>query len=562
MAREKKWRGRLIALLLAALLAPAATGWLVEWLPSLHKLELLAYAWHCRSLPRQPADGRIVLIGMDDASLEKLPIERRAYPLPRSIHARLVDELREAGAGTIAFDVMFIRPAPREDPVLAAAIRRHGKVIGALLPHVHVEGGEERLTFERFAPLLRPWLIPASVLVPRRFGAGLWFDPYPVDSETTVRYLHLSVAAVSCYFDENKRRALVRDRFRLGRIDAPIGADGEILIRYAGPAGMFQPIPYHEVFNGEWKRKRGADFFRNKIVLVGVVDSITDRHDTPLGDMQGLEIHANAAQTLLQGNWLRHWSVLANYLVATALCLLVSLAVWRLGLAPALGAALGLALAWLLAAHQLFLHAGIWADTVEPHGALAATYVAAAAIEARRMRRVFHRFMPSWVAERMLESGGNEAPETAEQEVSVVFCDVRNYTTLSETLPAATIEELLHRYFLAGEEAAQRLGTELDKFVGDEIMLYFQPRPGHEPHALRAVRWALAMQNAAERISQTGLAGELGFRVGVGICTGPVRVGTVGARSRIQHTVIGDAVNTASRPAGRDEGARPRYSDR
>jgi adenylate cyclase len=118
---------------------------------------------------------------------------------------------------------------------------------------------------------------------------------------------------------------------------------------------------------------------------------------------------------------------------------------------------------------------------------------------------------------------------------------------LLRSLPAETIDELLHRYFLAGEEAAQRFGTELDKFVGDEIMLYFRPKESKDRHALRAVRWALAMQEAAARISASGLAGEIGFRVGVGMCTGPVRVGTVGARSRIQHTLIGDAVNTASR---------------
>jgi adenylate cyclase len=202
---------------------------------------------------------------------------------------------------------------------------------------------------------------------------------------------------------------------------------------------------------------------------------------------------------------------------------------------------------WIVASHQLFLHAGIWADMVEPFGAVASTYIAAAALETRRVRGVFYRFMPSWVAEHMLRSSVDEAPQTLDQEVSVVFCDVRNYTVLSEKQPVDKIEEMLHRYFLAGEEAAHHLGTELDKFVGDEIMLYFRSIAGAEPSGLRAVRWALAMQESAARISASGLAGEIGFQVGVGICTGSVRLGTVGARSRIQHTVIGDAVNTASR---------------
>ena len=78
-------------------------------------------------------------------------------------------------------------------------------------------------------------------------------------------------------------------------------------------------------------------------------------------------------------------------------------------------------------------------------------------------------------------------------------------------------------------------------------MLYFVARKGFEHHAVRAVRWAFALQEACGRITDSGLAGEIGFRVGVGMCTGKVRVGTVGAKRRIQHTVMGDAVNTASR---------------
>ena len=133
-----------------------------------------------------------------------------------------------------------------------------------------------------------------------------------------------------------------------------------------------------------------------------------------------------------------------------------------------------------------------------------------------------------------------------EKDVTIVFCDIRDSTKLGETLPSATIEDLLKRYFVAGEEAAVRLGTELDKFVGDEIMLFFEDRPCFEDHAIRGVRWALAIQDAARRITASGLAGDIGFRVGVGVCTGSARVGLVGAKQRIQHTVVGDAVNTAS----------------
>ncbi len=547
MSSARSWDWRLITLVMVALAVPAASRWLVSSMPSLHKLELLAYDWHARALPQLVPDHRIVLVGMDDRSLDRLPLERRSYPLPRRVHAKLVDELSQAGARVIGFDIWFAHPAPEDDEIFSQAMRRHGSVVSGLLPSVQLSPTEESFAFAEPAPLLRPSTMACSLLFPVRFGKIRWFYPYILDSKTANRYLHFSMMLASAYWGERGSVPLLRDHFHLGRINAPVGGDGEILIRFAGPAGSFDPVPYYEVYSGEWKQRRGEGFFHDRIVLVGVVNPLVDHHDTPLGDMQGLEIQANALQTTLQGTWMRHWSVLENHLATTFLCLGAVLAIWRMGLFWGVAAALALAAAWSAAAHQLFLRAGVWADMIEPYGAIAATYIVAATLEARRMRQVFYRFMPSWVAARMLRSTADRSPETAEEEVSVVFCDVRNYTTLSENLPLTAIEEMLHRYFLAGEQAAHRMGTELDKFVGDEIMLYFREKRGLEPHALRAVQWALAMQEAAERISESGLAGKIGFAVGVGICTGRVRVGTVGARSRIQHTVIGDAVNTASR---------------
>jgi adenylate cyclase len=203
--------------------------------------------------------------------------------------------------------------------------------------------------------------------------------------------------------------------------------------------------------------------------------------------------------------------------------------------------------AWTFASHWMFVRTQVWADTFEPVLALVMTLIVATAYETGRVRRVFHRFMPSGVAESMLESHPDDAAYAQEREATVVFCDVRNSTRLAEVLPSRTVEELMRQYFTAGEEAAHRLGTELDKFVGDEIMLYFEDRRGLEPHAVRAIRWAFALQEACGRITDSGLAGDIGFRAGVGMCTGVVRIGTVGARRRIQHTVMGDAVNTAAR---------------
>ena len=558
---KRQGNQRLLILLLIGLGMPLVSRWLISRLPNAQYLELLAYDWHYRALPKLQPDPRIVLIGMDDATLDALPrtlLPRASYPLPRTLHSQLVDKLREAGARVIGFDVMFTRSVPAEDKIFAEALRRHGNVVSAVQPEVNIVAGVETFTFTEPAPLLRPHLRAASILVARRFGKARWFVSYPADHQTSRRYLHLPLALAAAYFGDANRVPRIRNTLELGRIIAPIGQEGEILTRYAGPSGTFQTIPYYQVFNGDWKEAQGANFFRDKIVLIGRVSKLEDRHDTPLGEMQGVEILAHETQTVLQGNWLRHWSEAANYLAKAGLCLILIVVLWKMGLRLALAVTLIEAVLWVIISHQLFIRTGVWADTVEPIIALFLTYIVATGVEARRLRRVFQRFLPRVLADQALTTELGVAATTVGSEATVVFCDVRNYTAMCEELPSEQIEELLRLYFAAGDEAAERFGEELDKYVGDEIMLHFEPRAGLEPHAVRAVRWGLAMQEAAAGIHASGVAGNIGFHVGIGICSGPVRVGTVGARRRLQPTVIGDAVNVASRlqeltkAAGRD----------
>lgn len=519
-------------LLAIALIIPAISHLVVREIPGLYSLELLIYDMHVRALPSIPADDRLVLVGMDDESLNHLPLTRPTYPLPRTMHAKVVQALHDAGAKVIAFDVMFTAPIPDEDVIFGAAMENAKPVLCAIRPDSQIVGGEEIVTLTMPAPLLLPHVTPCSVLAPHLFGKVRGLMPDTVDYNTTDRYPHLSFALAQALGGNPET--------------APTVGDGEILIRFAGPAGTFKHVPYSEVFDGTWKQSRGSDFFRGKAVVIGTVSPFVDHAVTPLGDMQGVEVNIQATQAMLQGNWIRHWSELQNYLLKSTLCLLLIAVVLMMGMRQAFVFFLIEAVVWSFTAHQLFERTQVWADTLEPTLALLMTLIVVSAYEAARIRRVFHRFMPTKVAEQMLESS-MEKPSSREIEATIVFCDVRDSTRLAETLPSATVEELLRQYFVAGEESAIRLGAELDKFVGDEIMLYFEDRRGFEGHAVRAVRWALEIQEACRRITESGLAGNTGFRVGVGISTGIVRLGTVGAARRIQHTVMGDAVNTASR---------------
>jgi adenylate cyclase len=524
---------RLVTLGAIAVLAPAATRWFIRGSPAIHRAELLIYDWHARSLPNIPPDDRIVLVGMDQESLGHLPLDRPSYPLPRTIHASVVRTLHAAGARVVAFDAFFSRSIPAEDPEFAAALSQARPVLCGTEPHVSIVDGNEVVTFTPPDEALRPYLTACSILAPPVLGKFRWLKPETIDAGSMERYTHMTVALAQA----------MGGSFA----PAPRGGDGEFLIRFAGPPNTFKPVPLYQVFDGSWRQRFGPDFFRGKAVLIGIIDPLVDRALTPVGQMQGVEVLAQAAQTILQANWIGHWSEAENAGLAAALCLTMAACIWRLGVRWALLCFVIEGIGWVLAAHQMFIMRQHWADTMEPVASLALTLVVASVYEAGRVRRVFHRFLPSHVAEHMLKANATETASTRETEATIVFCDVRGSTQLAETVSSERMEELLRRYFTAGEDAARQLGTEIDKFVGDEIMLYFEDRAGAEHHALRALRWSFEIHKACKDITASGLAGELGFRVGVGMCTGVIRIGTVGARRRIQHTVIGDAVNTASR---------------
>jgi adenylate cyclase len=538
---------RLCILLLMALAVSGASTWVVRDLGALQKLELLVYDWHMRALPILPADDRIVIVGLDDDSLSQLPIARKAYPVPRTIHAHLLHELHEGGARVVGFDVMFTGEVPEEDEVFARTMQEQGIVFAGIRPMVSLAEGEETYRFTEPSAILRPYLRECSLLWSQRYGRVRWLSPSVVDEQTDKRYMHISMALAAEYMGAPRDEGVLRDTFQIGPIQAPVGRDSEILIRFAGPGGTYAPIPYSEVYSGSWRTTRGASFFKGKIVLVGRVSPFEDQALTPFGQMQGVEVLAQAAQAILASHWITHLTEVANYIVKLVLVSILALAIWTLGFRRGAIVAAVEAIAWIVIAHEAFVLRSLWIDTVEPCGALALSLVVSGSYEAARMRRIFQRFMPSWVADRIIDGRPGGGTGTVEKEVTIVFVDVRDSTTLAEKLPSETIEEILRRYFVAGEEAALRLGTELDKFVGDEIMLFFEERAGYEHHAVRGIRWALAIQEAAEKITESGLAGDIGFRVGVGVNTGAARVGLVGANQRIQHTVMGDAVNAASR---------------
>jgi class 3 adenylate cyclase/CHASE2 domain-containing sensor protein len=353
---------------------------------------------------------------------------------------------------------------------------------------------------------------------------------------------------------------------RIGYVGPP-GQPGEPVP--GQPPGTFERIAFERLLApGAAADEQLRQAVRGKVAIVTYEPSGSqDMHPTPysLGfwgrpgrDMSGAEIHANVIETILTGKAPRPvsprvaWAVLAGFL-AVGLALFLRLSIWW-------GAAALALLAVLMAtlSYALFL-AYVLLPVAPVQGGLLLGYVGALGLrltgeerERARLRRMFGRYVSDEVVDKLLAAGARPDLGGEAYRVTVLFSDIRNFTTMSESLPPAQVVEMLNRYFTLACEPILAAGGTVDKFVGDAIMAVFGAPATHPDHARRAVRAALGLA-AAARDFQAWMTRRFPgqdlppFKIGVGLHTGEAVVGNIGSPKRLEYTAIGDTVNTASR---------------
>jgi adenylate cyclase len=513
-------------------------------LPAVGDLEWPFYDWHlqasARKKPLTIAESPVVIVAMDDETPIKLAfsevLEDPFYPLPRSCHGDLLYLLERAGVRGIAFDLVFTEKSEHDESFLTALKTRQG-TLAATRPISTEATGE---SFAPIASTLEEGLTPASVEVPRSAGRSVRFIPSLVQDQGSARLdrhvAHLGVALVAAGEGVLEQPAQVTGGYFLwGTLRLPIAAslgNNATLIRYLGPENTFPRVRYEDIL----LRDSPPTELKGKLVFVGRYSTLEDRHMTPLGEMTGTEILANIAYMTATRNSLRTteaWSLWIGAGLSVAFLILV----WRFTLLPALLGAGMLGTAWTLLTHATFLRTGVWWESATPLLLLGLSVAMTTPYEIVRAHRAFKTQVSAAAAHSALSGRGMQLG-TQEVYVTVVFCDIRGFTSFCETHSADAVEAMLRSYFEAGDSAARRFGSELDKFMGDAILLYFFELPKQEPGAVRAVHWAWNMQRAAETI---------GIQVGIGIASGLAREGFIGTPGRMQRTVIGDVVNLASR---------------
>jgi adenylate cyclase len=266
--------------------------------------------------------------------------------------------------------------------------------------------------------------------------------------------------------------------------------------------------------------------------------------------MAGVEIHANVLHMLVTGTYIRPsgWFTSLGFQVGIVL-IAGLLMTWLRPIPGTLVCLVAALLVGIPASFIAFSRSGYWVDVFLPVIVTCLLGLGAEAMERRRFRHTFGRYVSREIVAQVL----SEAPSLAgeRRHISILFSDLRGFTTLSETMPAEEVAGRLNEYFEAMTQAIFAHRGMVNDFVGDGIVAFFGAPLADPDHAKNAVLSAAAMDRAlAELNARWGAAGLPELRMGIGVHTGEVFVGNIGGSARVKYTVVGDPVNLASRVEG------------
>lgn len=479
-----------------------------------------------------PPDVGVLVVGLDEPSLVALNL---TPPLPRRLHAQLVQALSAAGAAALGIDMLFSAPqSPADDAALAGALQ--GRMPVVLAGAEVAVNSSQVAQYRQAVPSVFPSTRQGSVAV------------QPDDDGV----LRLAPAQ-----DDALWQVLARSAGRTFQPPPP-GA----LLRYYAPE---VPLPYaHYTQALEAGRALPPTAVQGHLVLLGQntpVDGV-DQFATPLralgtGTQSGVLVHATALVNGLTGDWVvpaRPSGPLLQGVLAVG-CVAALTRRWRSGRALVLSAALAL----LAVLGGLWAYvAGVWWTALPTLAGLALHLNVGASDsywrEHRRreqLRADFARYVPAAVVDALVADGAQPRLQGERRVLTLLFSDLAGFTAASEHLPPEAVAQALNAYFSRMTHTVHQHGGTLDKFIGDAVMAFWNAPLPDALHADRALACALAMQaDMVDLRAQWQGTPFAQVHLRIGLHTGEAAVGHLGSHERFTYTAVGDAVNTAARLEG------------
>ncbi|MEZ4317728.1 MAG: adenylate/guanylate cyclase domain-containing protein [Myxococcota bacterium] len=559
-----------------------------------------------RMAPPRPVPDALVVVAIDDATLEAAPelLERRAGM------ASLLEAIQGAGARVVAIDLFFAAPEqllpgplttdlaawvedpePDTPPRASDLLRRsHDETTGddhleaalagtnaILAAHFGLTGNlpaEDRsLTRGTFAQVVAGEALPESEprmvaslprfnLAAKRLGVITFEDDFggvrriPLVRRSGPRhFVPFAFQALAAYEGTNRgKMAFLGTEGTVVLGDRRIEGDGSDVWLSWRPVHDFHTVSAIDVLRGT-----AGDALRDRLVLVGFSHLSHDTVGTPWGPVPGVYLHTVAIENAMSGRWLVRAPAWADALLTGLLGGLVALAFAVPGVRTTgrlatigLGLAVAVGVPGLLRVTQ-----DVWVGSFGPLLGVLLPGAAAASVawlqegaQARELRSMFAHYVSDDLVDAMVRDPSLVKLRGDRRELTVLFSDIRDFTSFSEQLPPLELVGFLNAYLTPMTRAVLDHRGFVDKFIGDAVMALWGAPLADPAHAVNACRSALAMFRALDEVRPEAERHGIDLAIGVGINTGEVAVGNMGSAERFEYTVLGDAVNLASRLEG------------
>ena len=503
----------------------------------------------------------IIVVGIDDNTLDTYG---RWGDWPRSLHAQAIDNLSQAGAKVIGFDVIFA-DSSADDELLATTMVEADNVVLAAVGTQLVSPTRDEITYDNF-------ILPIDTL--EQAASNIGHANVIPDGDGTVRRLPLIVKSSSGQVYPSLTLAVLYRHFAMtlpqeyplenGTVyllarDIPVDISYYLRINFSADIGQRPYIPYGDIISGDFD----PSLVNNKIVLIGMTatgEPDTWAIPTAVSNVPGVFIHAGAMDTILTGRFLVETSPIITLMIMLLLIGITAFALPRCGtwywtdIAKGAGITIGLFVAYLIGSFFAF-DRGYILCLFYPLLLLPVLYISDVVYmvvseqsDKRFVKDLFGRYISPQIAKEIvnradtgeLQLGGEQ------REVSVLFADIRNFTQISEQLAPEAVVEMLNTYLSAVTDAVVQFDGIVNKFAGDNIMAVWNAPQSQPEHALSAVRAAWEAQRRLTELQQSSDRTIL-VQFGIGINTGIALAGNIGSVGRTEYTVIGDSVNVASR---------------